>query len=372
MARRSASRRRPDRRKPAKGRPAPRRRGHSWTARLLALGLLLLVAGAVYMAHLDRQVRVKFEGKRWAVPARVYARALELYPMAEISTEQLARELARLGYRRTEHPDRPGEYSGYRGRFLVRTRGFTFWDGSEPARNLELRFDGGLLKGLKDGGTGEPLALVRLEPPMAGSIYPSHNEDRVLVRREDLPDTLVQALVAVEDRHFFDHHGVDPWAIGRALWANIRSGRVVQGGSTLTQQLVKNFYLTRERTLWRKLNEAAMAVLLELHYAKDEILEAYANEIFLGQDGSRAIHGLGLASQFYFNRPLEELDLSQQALLVALAKGPSYYDPRRHAERARERRDLVLREMAEQGFIDSGTARRAEGEPLGVTDVRGR
>jgi len=372
-SRRSRSKpiRKPAAKKP-RSKPQAPRKGYSWWARLVALGLLLLLVGGVYMARLDHEVRLKFEGKRWALPARVYARALEIYAMAEMGADQLEAELKRLGYRRTRHPDSPGEYSGYRGRFLVHTRGFAFWDAAEPARNLELDFADGLLKTLKDASAGTDLPLVRLEPPLIGGIYPAHHEDRILVRRQDLPEPLVKGLIAVEDRGFYEHHGVSPMAIARAIWVNLRSGEMAQGGSTLTQQLVKNFFLTNEPTLWRKLNEAAMAVLLELHYDKDAILEAYANEIFLGQDGSRAIHGFGLASQFYFNRPLDELDLAQQALLAALPKGASHYDPRRHPERARERRDLVLNQMLEQGFVDADQATQAKAEPLGVSEVRGQ
>ncbi len=295
-----------------------------------------------------------------------------LYPLADISADQFARELARLGYRRTAQPRIPGDYSSARGHFLVHTRGFEFWDSAEPARVLDVQFADGMLKELHDGTTGKALALVRLEPPLVASIYPADNEDRVLVRRQDLPDTLVKGLIAVEDHNFYGHHGVDPRAIIRALWADLRSGHLVQGGSTLTQQLVKNFYLSDERTLWRKINEAAMAVLLELHYDKDEILEVYPNEVFLGQDGSRAIHGFGLASLFYFNRPLDELDLAQQALLVSLPRGPSSYDPRRHPERARQRRNLVLDLMVEQGYLDAKQAVGAKAESLGVSKVHGK
>ena len=150
------------------------------------------------------------------------------------------------------------------------------------------------------------------------------------MRMAELPPLLPKALVAVEDRRFYWHHGVDPVAIARALVADLRARRFVQGGSTLTQQLVRNFYLSNRRSLWRKLNEAVMAVLLELHYDKRTILETYLNEVYLGQDGRRAIHGVGLASEFYFGRPVQRLDAAQIALLVAMVRGPTYYDPRRH------------------------------------------
>jgi penicillin-binding protein 1B len=174
--------------------------------------------------------------------------------------------------------------------------------------------------------------------------------------------------MAVEDRNFYDHFGIAPLSIGRAMLANIRAGRIVQGGSTLTQQLVKNLFLTRDQTLLRKANEALMSVLLELHYEKDDILETYLNEVYLGQAGTRSIHGFGLASQFYFGQSLQDLDVHQIALLVGMVKGASYYNPRRNPERATERRNLVISEMEQAGLIEPGRAARARGLPLGISE----
>ena len=353
-----------------RGRSASRGKRRSaarrWRVRLLALGLLFLGIAGLYLFYLDYRVTSLFEGKRWAIPARVYGRPLELYPEAPVTPEQLVAELGRLGYTKVRHPRRVATWSRNRGRFLVRSRPFRFWDGEEPGRLLDLRFRGGTLKSVRDG-RGKALALVRLEAPEIGSIYPAEREDRVLVSREQLPEQLILALLAVEDRAFYGHHGIDLKAVLRAVWANLRAGGVVQGGSTLTQQLVKNLYLTRERSLWRKLNEAAMALMLDAHYPKDEILTAYANEIYLGQDGGRAIHGFGLASRFYFNRPLQELDLPRLALLVGMVRGPSYYNPRRHPERARKRRDLVLSQMRQLDAITEAQYRQALASGLGVT-----
>lgn len=333
---------------------------------LVALLLLSGLVGAVYMAYLDQTVKSKFTGKRWAVPARIYGRALELYPGAPISQKQFQAELQLLGYRKAATGKQPGTWSQSRGRYVVHTREFDFWDGRKPGRVLDLRFSRYALTSIRDGA-GRKQALVRMEAPEIGSIYPTHNEDRVLVQRSGLPKMLVRALMEVEDRTFNTHYGVDPKAILRALWVNLTAGRVVQGGSTLTQQLVKNFYLTSERSLWRKGNEALMALLLDARYSKDEILEAYANEIYLGQDGSRAIHGFGLASHFYFRRPLKELDLPRLALLVALVRGPSYYNPRRHPDRAKKRRDLVLDILHTRGFINKKQKLAAVKSGLGVT-----
>src|SRR4029077_16236362 len=178
---------------------------------------------------------------------------------------------------------------------------------------------------------------------------------------------LPAALKAVEDRKFDSHHGVDPVAMLRALWVDVRAGQIEQGGSTLTQQLVRSYFLNSRQTLSRKLREAIMAMALDAHFTKADLMNAYINEIFLGQDGDRAIHGFGLASQFYFGQPLSELDLPEIALLVAVVRGPSYYDPRRHSEGVKLRRDLVLKLMADRGIVKPEDARRAARRPLGVT-----
>jgi penicillin-binding protein 1B len=337
-----------------------------WKATLAGVVLLALLAGG-YTLYLGKTVRVKFEGKRWAEPAQIYARPLELYAGAGVSAGQLEAELNFLGYREVAKVSGPAQWSRRKGRFTVHTRDFVFWDGAEPGQPVvvDTASDGVTrMRGLADG---REIDLLRLEPALVGSIYPAHSEDRVLVRRLDLPDDLVNGLLAVEDRRFFEHGGVDLRGIARALWANIRAGRTVQGGSTLTQQLVKNFILTPERSLRRKLNEALMALIVESRYSKDEILEAYANEIFLGQEGGRAIHGFGLGAHFYFQRPVSELRLHESALLVGLAKGASYYNPRRHPQRALERRNLVIERMQALGMVSATAADEARRQPLGVT-----
>jgi len=210
------------------------------------------------------------------------------------------------------------------------------------------------------------MSLLRLDPLEIGSIFPSHGEDRLALTPDEIPQGLRDALVAVEDHNFYSHPGVDFVAIMRALWVNIRAGEVRQGGSTLTQQLVKNYFLDNRRTLGRKAREAVMAIWLDALYDKEEILTAYVNEVYLGQDGGRAIHGFGLGSRFYFGRPLAELELHEQALLVGLVRGPAYYNPWRHPERARQRRDLVLRRMLEEGLTDEDSAQAAMTKPLDI------
>ena len=189
-----------------------------------------------------------------------------------------------------------------------------------------------------------------------------------MIQLEDAPQNLIDALIAIEDRDFYDHHGISPKGIARAMVANIKAGGFVQGGSTLTQQLIKNFYLTSDRSLVRKLLEMPMAILLESHYSKDEILEAYLNEVYLGQDGARAIHGFGLGANYFFAQPIQELKLHQVALMAGMVKGPSYYDPRRHPERAKARRNLVLKVLFEQGEITQQQYQQASTAALDIVE----
>jgi len=334
-----------------------------WLKRIVVLAIVAL---AGYIFYLDTVVRQKFDGSRWAIPSHIYSRPLEIFPGQVITRQELVVELKQLGYRAVAHPDSPGTFAQSTYRVRIYLRGFDFWDERSEPRIIDVRIEDAVVTALHDAHGGG-VASARLEPRLFGSISPGHHEDRELVRRENVPKHLVNALVAVEDRGFYSHFGVDPKGLARAMWANISAGGVVQGGSTLTQQLAKNFFLTRERTIQRKLTEMLMALLLEAHYDKDEILEAYINEVYLGQSGNRAIHGFGLASLFYFGRPLDELQVSELALLTALVKGASYYNPFRSPERARQRRNLVLEQMVELGTLDAATAAAAAKAPLGVT-----
>lgn len=337
---------------------------------LLVVLVLGLLAGIVYTMQLDEKVREQFDGRRWELPARVFARPLDMYEGQQLFADHLEEELKLLNYRSVETPTETGQYFRKGSKFVVNTRGFQFADDKEPARSIKLTVANGKISSLAFADGKNPLDLMRLEPVLIGNFYPRHNEDRVLVRQKDVPKLLVAGLLEVEDKKFYEHQGVNPMAIGRALVANLKAGHTVQGGSTLTQQLVKNFYLTNERSWHRKLKEATMAFLLEMRYDKQDILEAYLNEIHLGQDGDRAIHGFGLAAQFYFNRPVWELKADQIALLIGLAKGAGYYDPRLHPDRALERRNLVLQVMRTGGVLTEDAYQEALAQPLGVVEKK--
>ena len=335
---------------------------------LLKIILALSVIGLLGLIYLDARITTTFIDKMWELPAKVYARPLELFVGAQVSADDLAYELEALGYRKVRSAGQPGQVSRAGERFDIYTRGFSFPNEREPAQRVSLSIAGDRVQPMSSAG--QSLDLMRLDPVQIGGIYPSHGEDRILVRLSDVPETLTGALLAVEDQHFYDHWGFSITGIARAALSNFRSGQVVAGGSTITQQLVKNYYLTPERTIVRKLTELVMAVLLELHYDKSEILESYINEVYLGQEGPRAIHGFALAARHYFDTPLEQLGLHQQALLVGMIKGPSLYNPLRNPERATERRDLVLNVMVEQGVISAEHATIAKAMPLGLNSNR--
>ncbi|MBE9563031.1 MAG: transglycosylase domain-containing protein, partial [Proteobacteria bacterium] len=346
--------------------PARHRQKFHFKIRWIIIVVIMIFAGN-YISAIDVKVREQFEGKRWALPARVYASPLELYSGSNISPDNLGRELKALGYQYSKQLYEAGQYQRNKNKFIITTRAFKFWDGTIPTRKVQVSLNGNKVKSITELQTNREVPLLRLEPRLIGKIYPTHNEDRVLVQLKNVPQQLIDAIISVEDRNFYSHFGVSLRGIMRAFFENVKSGELVQGGSTLTQQLVKNFYLTPERTLKRKINEAIMSILLEWHYSKEQILEAYFNEVFLGQDGSRAVHGMGMAARFYFNRPLETLKLSQVALLVGLIRGPTIYNPRTHPQKSLDRRNMVLNLMVQENKISAEKALLAKNTPLGIT-----
>ena len=325
----------------------------------ISLLVVALFALFVYVGYLDYTVREQFEGKRWSIPARVYASPVELYAGSHYSATNLEDLLIQLHYRKDAGLAGEGAYFVGTGQVSLKTRAFNFGDNLQDSRKLIIRFSGGTISSIVDATTGNDMAILRMEPVQIGSFYPTRKEDRILIKLEDAPPALIQGLLSTEDRDFYHHFGISPKGIARAMWSNLKAGGMVQGGSTITQQLVKNFFLHPKRTLRRKLKEMLMSLILEYRYSKDEILEAYLNEIFLGQDGASAVHGFGLASEFYFGQSLKTLNLQQVATLVALVRGPSEYDPRRHPERTLERRN------AQQ-------ASEAKKQPLAVASVTHR
>ncbi|WP_036933233.1 penicillin-binding protein 1B [Pseudoalteromonas sp. BSi20439] len=316
------------------------------------LSLATFIAVALYFIYLDAKITRQFEGNKWQLPAQVYARSMTFFPGQFLSEQEVLWELKRLNYTAVNRLSRTGQYIKTANSIKIFRRDFEFYDGLESAHVIELRFSGEKVASIKDK-FGRRLNTARLEPVQIARIGNDSKQDREFVPLDKFPDMLKNALLVVEDRDFYEHHGVSVFSILRALYTNIRAGRTVQGGSTLTQQLAKNIYLTRERSLVRKINEAFIALILDYRYSKDQILEAYLNEVYLGQSYNQGVHGMGLAAEFYFAKPVDELEYDQIALLVAMVKGPSYYNPRRYKERAMERRDLVLRLMVDNKLIST-------------------
>ncbi len=337
---------------------------------------ILVLAGAAfffykYFTGFNTLVLERFEGRLWELPARVYARPMEIYPGMVLNADRFEKELQQLGYRRLKKSDQTGGQGTYTRNgnyFELHCREFDFGDEVRPDRWVRISIKDNMVEGLRGIKAFEKKEMERLDPVIIGGFYPSSMEDRILVSMDDIPSLLKQTIVAVEDRNFYSHYGIDPKGVLRAMVANIKNRRMAQGASTLTQQLARNFFLTREKSLIRKVNEAFTAAALELHFTKDQILEAYINEVYLGQDGKRAIHGFGLAADFYFGKALCDLSVPEAALLVGMLKGPSAYNPRKSPDRALARRNTVLKLMQGQGLIPKETLEKSLSAPLGVID----
>ncbi|ELV8642055.1 penicillin-binding protein 1B [Vibrio vulnificus] len=336
----------------------------SWKAGLALVAVLIFVG-----IYLDSVVKQRFEGQLFQLPTVVYARIQTLYAGENVSRPELQKELDILNYRKVSQPRYPGEYSSSSSKIELIRRPFEFVDGPEADRHVMLHFDASSLTRIQSLESKGDLGYLRLEPKMLGMLEKDSDEQRLFLRREQFPEIMVDALLVTEDRDFYQHDGVSPLAIARAMFVNLKAGRTVQGGSTLTQQLAKNLFLTQDRTLWRKVREAYIALILDYRYSKDRILEAYLNEVYLGQSGKQAIHGFGLASRYYFGQPIQELRIDQLAMLVGMVKGPSYYNPVRFPERTKERRDLVLRLMMQQNMLTASEYDQAASRPLDIQDV---
>jgi penicillin-binding protein 1B len=350
------------------GPDSARPRWRRWLLRGALAGLaLLLVIGVPMVWVLDKQVRAEFEQLAWQVPTRVYARPLRLTPGLRLDAATLELELAAAGYRKDGGGDVPGTYLRDGGRFRIGTRAFTDLDGPVPAARLEVALGGGKVSSVADRRAGK-LDVARIDPARIATLYGGNvQEERRIVQLTDVPPLLVMGLQAVEDRNFKHHHGIDPWGVLRAMWVNVREGELEQGASTLTQQLVRSLFLTREKRFTRKFKEAAYSVIIEARYDKRRILEAYLNQVYLGQQGNQSVHGVAAASEFWFGRELASLRTEDMALLVGMINGPSLYEPRRKPEAAKARRDLVLSVWQEVELIDAAEATRAKAAPLGVS-----
>ncbi len=338
----------------------------------LGLGLGFLIP---YMVYLNHQVSERFGTLQWQLPTRVYARPLQLSPGMAMDAKTMVTELAAASYQEEDvGGTSPGTYSREGSRFTIANRGFNDVDGPVAPRRLQVSLSEGRVASVRDLGRKQALKTARLDPARIATLYGQKQEERRLVRLEEVPELMVTGLQAVEDRDFSRHHGIDLSGMARAAWVTISSGgQNRQGASTLTQQLARSGLLGigRELTPSRKLNEILFALILEARYDKRTLLEAYLNQVYMGQRGNQAIHGVAAASEFWFGREIGSLGSEQIALLIGIVKGPSYYDPRRHPQRATERRNLALGVMHETGLIEDAEFARASAAPLGVTSSPG-
>ena len=350
--------------------PDWRRRLFTWGLAAVGLGLGFLIP---YTLYLNYQVGQRFGQFQWQIPTRVFARPLQLQAGLAMDAQTLKTELDAAGYRDDGAGVRPGTYLRNGGRWLIASRGFQDVDRAVGPTRIELALSGGRVASVRDAARKRALKSAMLDPARIATLYGQQQEERRLVRIAEVPQLLTDTLQAVEDRDFAHHYGIDLSGMARALFVNVRSGEAKQGASTLTQQLARSGLLGigREQTLTRKFNEILYALLIEARYDKATILEAYLNQVYLGQRGAQAIHGVAAGSEFWFARDLRDLSTEQVALLIAIIRGPSFYDPRRNPERAKQRRDFVLGQMLETELINQAEYQRALKAPLGVTTSPG-
>jgi len=322
----------------------------------------LLVAGSMvlYCLYLSYPIDKRFSGRRWSIPSRVFSDVTLLYPGQKINLMLFYEKLHRLGYRKVFHePHIKGEFRTLGASVEIFLHDFEMPSLRREGICVKIRFVENLIESIINIKNFKPIPILELEPEEVMLFFGHDRERRRLVSMDQVPQHVIYAVLAAEDSRFYQHRGLDPLGILRALYTNLRYVSIRQGGSTITQQLAKNYFLTPERTIFRKLKELFLSLTIEIMYEKDEILEIYLNEIYLGQKASEAINGIGEASFFYFDKPVEELSLIEGATIACLIRGPNYYSPYIDKTRCKKRRNLVLYAMKDKGWISDeelGTA----------------
>jgi len=313
-----------------------------------------LVFGAWYLKQLEDKVTEKFEGRKWVFPSKIYSDSYFLYVGGNLRAQDLAEKLHRLGYFETQStPKAKGEYRLAAKEGVIEIYLHDFDSPTERFKGIPVRISvqGGFIGKIENIAEGKELFSLELEPELITGLYDRIWQERRVVKLNEVPPLVVKSILAIEDERFYHHFGVDPIGIMRAMFVNLRSLSFTQGGSTLTQQLMKNFFLSDERTLSRKIPEAVMAVIAERKYSKQTILENYLNEIYLGQRGSQGVFGVWEAAQFYFSKPLSDLTVGESALLAGLIRAPNRLSPYRSAEAAIKRRNVVLAKLFDDNII---------------------
>jgi penicillin-binding protein 1B len=339
------------------------------SAGIAALVMIAFVAFLGFVGYTYVVITKKFDSaRRWDLPSRIYSEDTPIVPGTRYARALLEPKLNHVGYREVKkRVENPGEYRYLGDDLEIFLNNFEYPDMEFHAMPVMVEMDGSVVRSVKRLTDGITLRGVRLEPELITSIYDNEMEDRVPISLDAAPKVLVDAIIATEDKRFYQHQGVSIRGIARAVYTDLRNQALVVGGSTLTQQLVKNLYLSHERTFTRKGQEALMALLLEMRYSKDQILEAYMNEIYLGQNGSVQIAGVEQASQVYFGKRVTYLTLSEAATLAGIIRSPNVLSPLKYPDRAKGRRDVVLQLMREQGRITEREYQETVASPLSVT-----
>lgn len=333
---------------------------------IFLFGLVGLVILGAYTYKLSQEVEQKFSlSHKWDIPSKIYSDAAYYYPGISIKQARLSEKLGRLGYRNTGAKiNGPGDYAITPEHIEIYLHDFDYPLEEFKGYPVKIKLQDGIISEIIRSETGETVPALKLEPELVATIFGDQMEDRTLVTLKEAPQHLLEAIIVVEDERFFKHRGIDYIAILRAAVKDIAARKIVQGGSTLTQQLVKNYFLTSKKSMIRKLQEAIIALILESKHSKEEILEAYINEIYLGQRGSSSVSGVGEASKLYFAKNVDQLTLGESALLAGMIRGPNSYNPFSRKEKARERRDLVLGKLYEEKLITKEAYKNALAEQI--------
>lgn len=334
---------------------------------LLPLIVVAALAGGWYYHHLSNWAEQQFsKTQKWNLASKVFSDAEYLYPGVNLPSRKLVAKLNRLGYRNVSPAEvkGAGEYSAAADHLDIYLHDFTYPLETFTGFPVRIVINGAAISRLINLATKQDVTTVRLEPELISNIFDASQEDRTVVSLQEVPQKLLESIVLIEDERFFKHLGVDPVGIGRAMVKNLMSLRFAQGGSTLTQQLVKNYFLQSQKTLGRKLKEAVIAIALERHHSKGEILEAYINEIYFGQRGTSSVSGVGEASRLYFGKDVGQLTIGECALLAGMIRSPSEYSPFKSKDAARARRDFVLGRLYEKGLISARELADGKAEPI--------
>jgi len=348
-----------------------RRKGAGGRGLLFRLLAAFLVIALVTLVIVYVDVTRRFEARQEQFPSRLYSDGFELSEGRDLPAYSLLARLARLGYRRVESgPSHPGEFVLAGKELRIALREFDYPEGHFAGDRVRLQFRGNQIRRITSLDSGHHLEKIRIEPELIATFYQQVQEERTWYSLKQFPDPLRRAVLSVEDRNFYHHAGVDPKGLLRALLVDVSKGKAVQGGSTITQQLAKNLYANRKRDLVRKALETAAAIMLELRYTKEQILEAYLNEVYMGQRGPVAISGMGEAARFYFRKRPSELSVPESALLAGMISSPGLYNPYRNPKAALARRNRVLNSMVETGDLNKKAAEAVKQSELGVTRQR--